>query len=162
NRFWTGAGQSVVWTDPAGQEHRLWLPYLRVPRKGVIHPDGSKESNLYHPGWLALLSLLSARHWDQVLREEARAIMQEEGRDGNSDELKIAKAASETFQPSRGRSAPAVGADPHRQAGADMPPISRDKGIQGNKTRPAVEPPIEERIDDVDDMETILATKEPV
>src|SRR5262249_60032818 len=75
---------------------------------------------------------------------------------------KIAKAASETFQPSRGRSAPAVGADPHRQAGADMPPISRDKGIQGNKTRPAVEPPIEERIDDVDDMETILATKEPV
>src|SRR5262249_12351579 len=87
NRFWTGAGQSVVWTDPAGQEHRLWLPYLRVPRKGVIHPDGSKESNLYHPGWLALLSLLSARHWDQVLREEARAIMQEEGRHGNSDEL---------------------------------------------------------------------------
>jgi hypothetical protein len=140
-------------------------PFLRVPRKGRVRQDGTKESNLYQPGWLALLGLLSANHWDQELRREACAVMSEAGRDGNPELQasldRCVQDASNESPPSPDRSVQAVGTDMSRLHGTDVSTISGDKGIQGNKTRPAVEPPIEILRRDDSFMEPILATKEP-
>jgi hypothetical protein len=66
NRWWRRYGYEV------GHQ---WIPFLRLARRGRRRPDGTKESNAYHVGWLPLIAVVAERHWNPKLRAEADAIL---------------------------------------------------------------------------------------
>jgi hypothetical protein len=51
------------------------MPFLRLARRGRRRPDGTKESNAYHIGWLPLIGVVAEQHWNPKLRAEALAIL---------------------------------------------------------------------------------------
>lgn len=66
NRWWRGYGYTVG--------NKL-MPFLRLARRGRRRPDGTKESNAYHVGWLSLIAVVAERHWNPKLRAEAAGIL---------------------------------------------------------------------------------------
>ena len=51
------------------------IPFLRLARRGRRRPDGTKESNAYHIGWLPLIAVVAEQHWNPKLKAEALAIL---------------------------------------------------------------------------------------
>src|SRR5262249_5200086 len=51
------------------------IPFLCLARRGRRRPDGTKESNAYHVGWLLLIAVVAEQHWNPKLRAEALAIL---------------------------------------------------------------------------------------
>ena len=66
NRWWRRHGHTV------GDQV---LPYLTIAQQGRRRPDGTKESNAYHVGWLPLVSMVADGHWNEKLRAEANALL---------------------------------------------------------------------------------------
>ena len=66
NRWWRRYGYKV--SDEV-------MPFLRLARRGRRRPDGTKESNAYHIGWLPLMAVVAEQHWNPKLRAEALAIL---------------------------------------------------------------------------------------
>lgn len=64
NRYWRFHGHKV---------NGELLPFLTVAVKGRRRPDGTKESNAYHIGWLPLLASAADHHWCAEIRRAARA-----------------------------------------------------------------------------------------
>jgi hypothetical protein len=67
NGWWCHHGYDV-----SGQD----MAFLKLARRGRRRPDGTKESNAYHIGWLPLIATVRELHWDPKLREEADTILQ--------------------------------------------------------------------------------------
>jgi hypothetical protein len=57
------------------------LPFLTVAQKGRRRPDGTRESNAYHVGWLPLIAMVADLHWNAKLRAEAAAVLASINRD---------------------------------------------------------------------------------
>ena len=51
------------------------LPFLSIAVKGRERPDGTKESNAYHIGWLPLIACVRDRHYRLRVRRHAAAIL---------------------------------------------------------------------------------------
>jgi Helix-turn-helix domain len=51
------------------------LPFLSIAVKGREKPDGTKESNAYHIGWLPLIASARDRHYRLRVRRHAAAIL---------------------------------------------------------------------------------------
>jgi hypothetical protein len=66
NRWWRRHGFEV---------RSQLMPFLRLARRGRRRPDGTKESNAYHIGWLPLIGVVAEQHWNPKLRAEALAIL---------------------------------------------------------------------------------------
>jgi len=62
NRWWRRYGYEV------GDQV---IPFLCLARRGRRRPDGTKESNAYHVGWLPLIAVVAEQHWNRKVRAEA-------------------------------------------------------------------------------------------
>ena len=51
------------------------IPFLQLARRGRRGPDGTRESNAYHVGWLPLIAVVAEQHWNRKVRDEAAAIL---------------------------------------------------------------------------------------
>jgi hypothetical protein len=51
------------------------LPFLSIAVKGRTRPDGTKESNAYHIGWLPLIAVARHEHYRPRVRIHARGIL---------------------------------------------------------------------------------------
>jgi hypothetical protein len=66
NRWWRFHGCTV--------EGKV-IPFLTLARKGRRRPDGTRESNAYHVGWIPLITMVANHHWNAKLRFEAAAVL---------------------------------------------------------------------------------------
>jgi len=69
NSWWRHYGYTV---------DKQLMPFLRLARRGRRRPDGTKESNAYHVGWLPLIAMVAEQHWNSKFRAEAAAIVDAE------------------------------------------------------------------------------------
>ena len=65
-RWWCRHGQRVN-----GQR----MPFLRIVQRGRQKPDGTKESNAYHIGWLPLIAYAKQHHYRRRVRRHAAGII---------------------------------------------------------------------------------------
>jgi hypothetical protein len=72
-RFWRRHGHRV---------HGRIRPFLSIAVKGRERPDGTKESNAYHIGWLALIAAARDLHHRFRVRLHSGAILKAERRLG--------------------------------------------------------------------------------
>lgn len=66
NRFWRHNGYDL------GAETE---PFLKIAKKGRRKPDGTRESNVYHIGWMPLIAVVADLHWKPELVKEAMKII---------------------------------------------------------------------------------------
>jgi hypothetical protein len=66
NRWWRRHGYRVDGKT---------VPFLRIAARGRVKPNGIRESNAYHIGWLPLIAIVADNHFDEGVRAEATAIL---------------------------------------------------------------------------------------
>jgi hypothetical protein len=66
NRWWRNHGYIV---------NGKALPFLTIAVRGRQKPDGTRESNAYHIGWVPLIAIVRDTHFDERVRAEADAVL---------------------------------------------------------------------------------------